>query len=176
MAVNLIQSSNDALQKHGIIPAREPTSPSPSHPPSPTCSDLLNNFTPSELREINKDAPDDETEQMIATYRRQRIADEKTLDKRSRFGRVYPIGRDDYTWEVTQASKINEEGDEKEEGTAVIYFLYKDGQYSEKRSRFSRHEDYCCSQYPHSKFVSLDSSIPIDSYQKKMCKFYFGEW
>jgi hypothetical protein len=64
---------------------------------------------------------------MIDTYRRQRIADDKATEKKSRFGRVYPIGRDDYTREVTEASKINEEDDEKEEGTAVICFLYKDG-------------------------------------------------
>ena len=47
--------------------------------------------------------------------------------KRARFGRVYPIGREDYTREVTEASKISEDGDEDEKGTGVICFLYKDG-------------------------------------------------
>ncbi|KAE9398332.1 hypothetical protein BT96DRAFT_957631 [Gymnopus androsaceus JB14] len=120
MAVNIDEDTefNDALRKHGIIPPREPTPPSPSPPSSPTFSDILNDFTPSELREIKR---------MIAAYRRQRIADDKAMERKSRFGRVYPIGRDDYTREVTEASKINEEDDEEEEGTAVICFLYKDG-------------------------------------------------
>ncbi|KAJ4463329.1 thioredoxin-like protein [Lentinula edodes] len=162
MAVNIDEDTefNDALRKHGIIPAREPTPPSPSPPPSPTFSDLLNDFTPSELREISEDAPDDETERMIAAYRRQRIADEKTLDKRSRFGRVYPIGRDDYTREVTEASKIDEEGDEKEEGTAVICFLYKDG--IPRSDRAFQHVKTLAARYPRSKFVSIvgDKCIP----------------
>lgn len=45
----------------------------------------------------------------------------------ARFGRVYPISREDYTREVTEASKVNEEGDEQERGTGVVVFLYKDG-------------------------------------------------
>lgn len=47
--------------------------------------------------------------------------------KRARFGRLYPIGREDYTREVTEASKVNEEDDQVERGTGVVCFLYKDG-------------------------------------------------
>ena len=48
--------------------------------------------------------------------------------KRARFGRVYPIGRDDYQREVTDASKVGEEGEERVgQGTGVVCFLYKDG-------------------------------------------------
>ena len=47
---------------------------------------------------------------------------------RARFGRVYPIGRDDYQREVTDASKVDEDEDEgKGRGTGVVCFLYKDG-------------------------------------------------
>jgi hypothetical protein len=87
----------------------------------------LNDFTPSELRELSEDAPNDETERMIAAYRRQRLVDERHADKKARFGRVYPIGRDDYTREVTEASNTSEEDDEEETGTGVVCFLYKDG-------------------------------------------------
>ena len=45
----------------------------------------------------------------------------------ARFGRVYPIAREDYTREVTEASKVNEEGDAQQRGTGVVVFLYKDG-------------------------------------------------
>ena len=47
--------------------------------------------------------------------------------KRARFGRVYPIGREDYTREVTEASVVNENDDTKDLGTGVVCFLYKDG-------------------------------------------------
>lgn len=120
-------SSNDALRKHGILPQLEPTPPSPSPPSSPTLDDLLDDFTPKELQEISEDAHDDEAQRVIAEYRRQRIAEMQRDLKKARFGRVYPIGREDYTREVTEASMIHEAGDAKETGTGVVCFLYKDG-------------------------------------------------
>jgi hypothetical protein len=120
-------SSNDALRKHGILPPLEPTPPSPSPPPSPTLDDLLDDFTPAELQELGEDAHDDEAERVIAEYRRQRIAEMQRDLKKARFGRVYPIGREDYTREVTETSLINEDGDTKELGTGVVCLLYKDG-------------------------------------------------
>ena len=120
--------SNDALRKHGILPPLEPTPPSPSPPPSPNFDDLLNDFTPSQLQELSEDAPDDDTERLIALHRRQRLAADCKDQDRARFGRVYPIGREDYTREVTDASKIDEEDDDNERGTGVVCLLYKDGQ------------------------------------------------
>ncbi|GLB35494.1 putative phosducin [Lyophyllum shimeji] len=162
MAVNPNEDTefNDALRKHGILPPREPTPPSPSPPPSPTFADLLNDFTPSELQQMSEDARDDETERMIAGYRRQRLAEEHREEKRARFGRVYPIGRDDYTREVTEASKVSEEDDEEETGTGVICFLYKDG--IPRSDRAFQHIRMLAERYPRTKFVSIvgDKCIP----------------
>jgi len=162
MAVNPDEDTefNDALRKHGILPPREPPPPSPSPPPSPTFDDLLNDFTPSELRGLSEDAPDDETERMIAAYRRQRLADERHAEKTTRFGRVFPIGRDDYTREVTEASSMNEEDDEEETGTGVVCFLYKDG--IPRSNRAFEHVRVLASRYPRTKFVSIigDKCIP----------------
>lgn len=89
---------------------------------------------------------------MIERFRQERLKQLKRLQQ-ARFGRVYPIGRDDYTREVTEASKVSvdqdgnvedgtkdEDEDEDEEedlgprkektkgkGTGVVCFLYKDG-------------------------------------------------
>jgi hypothetical protein len=79
------------------------------------------------LAELGEEARDDETERMILQYRQQRISDLKKEENKARFGRVYPIGREDYTREVTEGSKIDEVGDEDHRGTGVICFLYKDG-------------------------------------------------
>ena len=119
--------SNDALRKYGIIPPKESPPPTPSPPGSPKLQDLLDDLTPEELRELGEEVTDDDLERSIDAHRRQRLAQERQHQKRARFGRVYPIGRDDYTREVTEASKVNEEGDEEEKGTGVICFLYKDG-------------------------------------------------
>jgi hypothetical protein len=64
---------------------------------------------------------------MISAIRRKRIREEKQDELRARFGRIYPIGREDYTREVTDASNIDEEDDDNERGTGVVCFLYKDG-------------------------------------------------
>ncbi|KAG6900440.1 hypothetical protein C0993_010487 [Termitomyces sp. T159_Od127] len=162
MAVNPDEDTefNDALRKHGILPPREPTPPSPSPPPSPTFDDLLNDFTPSDLQQLSEDARDDETERAIAAYRLQRLAEDRKADKRARFGRVYPIGRDDYTREVTEASKISEEDDEEQTGTGVVCFLYKDG--IPRSDRAFQHIRLLAERYPRTKFVSIvgDKCIP----------------
>ncbi|KAJ7066749.1 thioredoxin-like protein [Mycena amicta] len=162
MAVNPNEDTefNDALRKHGIIPPKEAPPPSPSPPPSPTLDDLLDDFTPSELAELAEDAPDDEAERAIEAFRRQRLAEERTADKRARFGRVYPIGREDYTREVTEASALNEDDDEQDRGTGVVCFLYKDGiPHSDRAFQYIR---TLAARHPRTKFVSIvgDKCIP----------------
>ena len=126
-ANELLLFSNDALRKHGILPPRPPTPPSPSPPPSPKLEDDLEGLTLSELRELGEDVNDVEVERMIEHFRRQRIADLKKLQS-ARFGRVYPIGRDEYTREVTEASQVDADDEQgKGKGTGVVCFLYKDG-------------------------------------------------
>jgi hypothetical protein len=110
---------------NGILPPKEAAPPSPSPPPSPLLEELLDDFTPKELRELGEDASNDETERMVETYRRQKVAQLKK-EENSRFGRIYPIGREDYTREVTEASTVNIEGDPGK-GTGVVCLLYKDG-------------------------------------------------
>jgi len=151
---------NDALRKHGILPPLEPNPPSPSPPPSPTLDDLLEDFTPDELQEISEDAQDDEAERVIARYRQQRIVEMQADMKRARFGRVYPIGREDYTREVTEASMINEDGDTKELGIGVVCFLYKDG--IPHSDRTFEHIRVLATRHPRTKFVSIvgDKCIP----------------
>ena len=53
------------------------------------------------------------------------MAEIKKQEKTSRFGEVTPIGRDDYSREVTEASKIDDPNAEvKGEGTGVVVLLY----------------------------------------------------
>ena len=40
---------------------------------------------------------------------------------------MYPIGREDYTREVSEASEVDEDDDKDGKGTGVVCFLYKDG-------------------------------------------------
>jgi len=162
MAVNADEDTefNDALRKHGILPPKEAPPPSPSPPPSPTFDDLLNDFTTAELGELAEDAQDDDAERLIGAFRRQRLAEERTAVKRARFGRVYPIGREDYTREVTEASTVNEDDDDEGRGTGVVCFLYKDG--IPHSDRAFQHIRTLAARHPRTKFVSIvgDKCIP----------------
>jgi hypothetical protein len=89
--------------------------------------DILDDLTVDDLKELGDDAVDEDTERHIEAYRRRRLQQEREEQRKARFGRIYPISREDYTREVTDASRVNEEDDEKEEGTGVVCFLYKDG-------------------------------------------------
>ncbi|CCM04513.1 uncharacterized protein FIBRA_06694 [Fibroporia radiculosa] len=161
MAVNPNEDTefNDALRKHGILPPREPAARTPSPPPSPTLEETLDDLTPDELRDLGEDAADDETERMIERIRRQRIA-ELQRQQKARFGRVYPIGRDDYTREVTEASRTTEQGKPAEHGTGVVCFLYKDG--IPRSNRAFEHVQILAQRHPDTKFVSIvgDKCIP----------------
>lgn len=70
---------------------------------------------------------DDVLERQIGQRRLQRLVEERLETQRRRFGTIIPIGRDDYTREVTEASKQDEPGDVEARGTGVVCFLYKDG-------------------------------------------------
>jgi hypothetical protein len=108
---------------------------------------------------------------MIAQYRRQRLEEMRSEERRARFGRVYPIGRDDYTREVTDASKADEEGEHgKGKGTGVVCLLYKDGQVRSHPMQPMSLTDHCrqprsvramdhvgslATRHPRTKFVSI---------------------
>ncbi|KZT74164.1 thioredoxin-like protein [Daedalea quercina L-15889] len=161
MAINPNEDTefNDALRTHGILPPRPPTPPSPSPPASPTLSEKVDDLSDSELRDLAEDVGNDETERMIETIRRQRLVEERRRAK-ARFGRVYPIGRDDYTREVTEASTVAQEGKPEGQGTGVVCFLYKDG--IPRSDRTFEHIRVLAQRYPDTKFVSIvgDKCIP----------------
>ncbi len=84
---------------------------------------------------MDENNADSEEERVIESYKRQRIEEMKKESMRSRrFGSVIPIGRAEYTREVTEASEEpepdEEEKDKTEEvlkGTPVICLLYQEG-------------------------------------------------
>ncbi|KAL7282994.1 hypothetical protein ACG7TL_002414 [Trametes sanguinea] len=161
MAVNPDEDTefNEALRKHGILPPRPPTPRTPSPPPAPTLEEKYANYTAAQLRELAAEAPDDETERILEVLRRRKLQEAKKMEM-ARFGRVYPISREDYTREVTEASKVNEEGDEQQKGTGVVVFLYKDGIPASDRA--AQLVNILAQRHPHTKFVSIvgDKCIP----------------
>ncbi|KAI4525656.1 thioredoxin-like protein [Schizophyllum commune Loenen D] len=149
---------NDALRKHGILPALPPKSRSPS-PVLKTKEEEYDEMLDDELRELAEEA-DEETERYLERLRKQREAEAKKERELGRFGRVYPIGRDDYTREVTEASMENEPGEVKGLGTGVVCFLYKDG--IPRSDLVKRHVEILAARHPRTKFVSIvgDKCIP----------------
>lgn len=129
-------SSNDALRQYGIIPPKPAAPKTPSPPASPTLASALAAGSPTldELDLLDEAAVDSDEERLIASYKRQRLNEMKAEGKATRrFGEVQPIGRDDYTREVTEASKVAESDEEEKHegdgwhGTGVVCFLYQDG-------------------------------------------------
>ncbi|KAI0700528.1 thioredoxin-like protein [Cerioporus squamosus] len=161
MAINPDEDTefNEILRKHGVLPPKPEAPRTPSPPPSPTLEEKYANYSASQLRELAEEAPDDETERILEVLRRRRLQEARKMEM-ARFGRVYPISREDYTREVTEASKVNEEGDELQRGTGVVVFLYKDGIPASDRAKNFVNE--LAQRHPHTKFVSIvgDKCIP----------------
>ncbi|QRW27229.1 phosducin-like protein [Rhizoctonia solani] len=154
---------NDILRKHGIIPERPKTPPSPPPPPSPTIAEKLGGASDSALKELEDDAGDSETERIVQEYRRKRMQEFRKEQKRGRFGEMMPIGRDDYKREVTEASRVDEEGMEgRGFGQPVVCYLYKDGDVA--CSRLTEHLKILAARYPSTKFVSIIGNKCIENY------------
>lgn len=158
---------NDALRKHGIIPPRDPTPPTPSPPSSPKLESLLENASSTKLQELEDEAVDSDTERMIASYSRQRLAELRATGRSARFGEIYRIGREDYTREVTDASKVNEPGESPLPGTGVVCLLYKDGQVASVR--LTDQLKQLARRHPGTKFVSIVGSKCIQNYADDLC-------
>lgn len=112
---------NEALRARGIIPQRAPTSRSPSpvlaRSPSPSLSDL---------DDLLLTTDDVLPRAVLEQYRATRMREEGVGERNRRYGRVYPIGKGDYTREVTEGSKADLEGESEGEGTGVVCYLFKD--------------------------------------------------
>ena len=87
------------------------------------------------------DLEDDIPNSVLEKYREARLAEVSKLQKTRRFGSVLPIGREEYTREITEASKEDIQGTEEDDeeykgkGTGVICFLWKDRYATFTRSR-----------------------------------------
>lgn len=64
----------------------------------------------------------------MLAYKERRLKEMKKEQKLGKFGDILPISRDEYTREVADASKIDEDGAKEGSGTGVVCFLYKEGQ------------------------------------------------
>jgi len=127
---------------------------------------MLEGFSSKELREQADDAVDDDEARAIESYRRKRLEEMRADQRRARFGEVYPIGRDDYNREVTEASNADE-GDEdmKGKGTGVVCFLYKDGHPASMNA--FQHLRTLARRHPRTKFVSIVGDKCIPNYPDK---------
>jgi len=173
MAVNPNEDTefNDALRQHGIIPPKPTKPPTPSPPSSPSLTTKLQSATVEELDLLDENTADSDEERAIESYRRQRIAEMKKESMRSRrFGSIIPIGRAEYTREVTEASEVPEpDEDEKDKtedalkGTPVICLLYQEG--NEPASvRLTSQLRIIAAKYPRIKVASIVGNKCIENY------------
>ena len=130
-------SSNDALRARGIIPAlpSEARSPSPDLAP-PSSTSIIESADLSDDDDL-LDLEDDVPNSVLEKYRQARLQEVQKQQRTRKFGSIIPIGREEYTREVTEASEkdlqsITEEEEDEEDdevkgkGTGVVCFLWKD--------------------------------------------------
>jgi len=104
---------------------------------------------------------------VIASYRRKRLQEIKKQVKTAKFAEMIPIGRDDYSREVTEASKVDEpDAEEKGLGTGVVVFLYKDG--DPQCSQLASQLRILAKRYPRTKFVSIVGNKCIENYPDRL--------
>ena len=133
-ADRVLVSSNDALRARGILPpkASEATEASlQDHDDGGLFDD------PLETADLDDDdellgLEDDIPQSILEQYRANRLQEVKKLQRTRKFGSILPIGRDEYTREITEASKADLDGEAEEfeelkgKGTGVVCFLWKD--------------------------------------------------
>lgn len=142
----LPDSSNDALRAQGILPPKPPSrSPSPDIPHitrADATRALAEVADADQLADLMEgDGLDSDDERMFDEYRRKRLAEMRSAEKRGRFGSMEPLAREDFVREVTEGSKAVAPGEEVEEasdsedeapkrrgtgGTGVVVFLFGD--------------------------------------------------
>ena len=149
---------NDILRSQGIIPEK---------PPSPT----------EELEELFEDAiqkqqerrldgkdldeldalEDQEDEQFLQLYRLKRMAEIKELTQKQKFGSVYPVQKQDYEKEVTQAS------------TACFVFLHLSLSSSLQSRILANIMTIIAQKYPEIKFCDIIATRCIENYPESSC-------
>jgi len=99
------QYRNDILRKHGIIPEKPPD-------PEPIIQEALleaqrraheNRLEDKDLDELHQ-LEDEEDDAFLDQYRRRRLAELSSQQKKSIYGQVYPLQKPDYARDVTDAS------------------------------------------------------------------------
>lgn len=147
----LITHSNDALRAHGILPPKPPSrEPSPDIPHITHRDAVQAVAATADAQQLSilleGDGIDSDDERMFEDYRRKRMAQMRTEEKKGRFGTMEPLAREDFVREVTEGSKLGSDGQPEPElavgsddedgeaaaalagprGTGVVVFLFKD--------------------------------------------------
>jgi len=167
---------NDALRARGVLPPKAGPQRSPS-PDFLTASE--SRATRIETADLSDDddlldLEDDIPQAILEKYRAERMQEVSKLQKTRRFGSVLPIGREEYTREITEASKADidvggqdeqDEGEFKGKGTGVVCFLWKDS--VPESQLLGKHLDKLAAAYPSTKFVSIRGDMCIANYPDK---------
>lgn len=112
---------NEALRKHGIIPALPSTA---SRSPSPILAPASPSW--SDLSDLSLTADDALPRSVLEAYRESRLKEERLGEGKRKFGRVYAIGKGDWDKEVNECSAQDLEGEPQDSGTGVVVYLFKD--------------------------------------------------
>ena len=97
---------NDILRQHNVIPPKPPSPTAEIESALQQARDIVhaNRLEHKTLDELDS-LEDSEDEDFLNSYRQRRIDEMASLQKSSRFGAVVPLQKNDYTRDVTEASR-----------------------------------------------------------------------
>ena len=113
-------SSHNLPRKHGILPPllRPPRTPSPLLPPSSQL--FLSTKITDAMEALLLEAEDSETQHFILAFRKQRFNDLNQEERKGQFGSVLPISRAEYNRGATEASMVDDQGEDEDEDVEII--------------------------------------------------------
>jgi len=149
---------NDILRKQGVIPEKPPS-------PTPMIEEAIlegrrlaheNRLEGKDLDELDE-LEDDEDEAFLEEYRKKRIAELSTIEKKAIHGSVYPISKPEYQREVTDASK---------NGPVFVNLISSMGTNVESRV-LSELWKQAAQEYGDIKFCEIRASQAIENYPER---------
>ncbi|XP_052762681.1 phosducin-like protein 3 [Mya arenaria] len=153
---------NDVLRAKGILPPKEEKEITEDDLVAMVENTIENKSKGKDMADMGldeldemEDDIDEEDERMFEQYRRQRMAEMRETQQRSKFGEVREISKADWVTEVNKAG----------EGIWVIVHVFKDGIPLCKL--MNQHLANLARKFPQTKFLRSVSSLCIPNYPDK---------
>lgn len=121
----------------------------------------LDHLAPDELSDLE----DLEDEAFLEEYRQKRIAEMQAVQKRAKFGSVFPISKNEWNREITEASEGVSEEEKKRGGQTVLVHMSHDS--VPESVHLSRVWKEAAQRWPEVKFCQILGERAVEGWPKE---------